>query len=445
MKILLATHFFPPGHLGGTEVLTLGLAKNLLESGCKVQVVCNEDWDTAPGYRVHETKDRYQEIPVRRLHYNWTKAPDVFRYLYQNPEVYQYFKRLLKEERFDILHITSLSSLSASVIQAAHEAGIPIVFTATDFWFVCIKNTLLRGDGSLCPGQGDPWECTKCRMQGQKAYESIRRLLPEKLAKTVMLEAAKFPFITNLPGFQAMLGDWEKRFHYQNQMLRNVDRIVTASKFLKDLYLNYQVLDEKIVYSAYGLDTTWARGYTTKTESSNLRIGFIGQLIPIKGVELLLHAVQSIDQDLPIEIKIYGDLRKNPDYGAALVAEAGQDRRISFLGTFDNQKMGEVMSGIDVLVVPSTWYDFPLVIPSALATHTPVIATDLPGMNELVRHEQNGLLFERSDWQELAEQIERLVKEKALIARLKKGIEPVKTVAEMGMEYREIYSQMVRG
>ena len=105
--------------------------------------------------------------------------------------------------------------------------------------------------------------------------------------------------------------------------------------------------------------------------------------------------------------------------------------------------MGEVMTGIDVLAVPSTWYDFPLVIPSALATNTPVIATDLPGMNEMIRHEVNGLLFERNDWKGLSTQIRRVMEERDLLQHLKNGIQPVKTVEQMGAEYLDLYAKLV--
>jgi glycosyltransferase involved in cell wall biosynthesis len=443
MRILLATHFFPPGHLGGTEVLTLGLAKTLSASGCSVQVICNEEWDSAPSFLIHHTDDIYQGIPVRRLQYNWTKAPDVFRYLYNNPEVYNNLLEYMKVNKPDVLHITSLYSLSASVIQAAQEMNIPIILTATDFWFVCAKNTLLRSDGTLCPGQDDPWECTKCLMADTKAYQSLHKLLPDKLAKSIMLGLGRYPWITNRPGFRGMMGNWRERFEYQSQLLNKLNLVVTASQFLKELFLRYGVRAENITYSAYGLDTAWARGLSTKTVSKNLRIGFIGQILPMKGPDILLRAVLDLPSHLPIEVKIYGDLNKTPGYGQELVDLVGQDRRVSFLGTFDNSKMGEVMTGIDVLAVPSTWYDFPLVIPSALATNTPVIATDLPGMNEMIRHEVNGLLFERNDWKGLSTQIRRVMEERDLLQHLKNGIQPVKTVEQMGAEYLDLYAKLV--
>ena len=132
-----------------------------------------------------------------------------------------------------------------------------------------------------------------------------------------------------------------------------------------------------------------------------------------------------------------------PEYGQRLRNIAGDDARITFEGTFPYHDIGKVLENIDVLVVPSIWYDFPLIIPSALATKTPVIATDMPGMNELIRHEADGLLFARYDVQDLTDQIKRLLAEPELLPTLRAGIQPVKTVEAMIEEYLARYAQLL--
>lgn len=439
MRILLATHFFPPGHLGGTEVLTLGLAQSLQATGHTVYVICAEDWSTAPSHEIRATDEVYQGVPVCRLRFNWTKGPDVFRYLYNNPEVAQHFTHFCAQVRPDVVHITSCYSLSASIITAARALGLPTVLSATDFWMLCARNTLLKSDGTLCAGPEDPWQCARCMLADAKVYRWPRAVLPEEAVKSVLLAAGRHPWLTRQRGVRGMLGNWEQRLSFLAAARQNVDHIVTASRFLKALFVKYGVPAERIEVSAYGLDTAWAQGYETKTSSDKLRIGFIGQILPIKGPDLLLRALAHLGPEAPVHIKIYGDLDKTPEYGQSLKELAGSDLRVSFLGTFDNSRMGEVLSGIDVLAVPSTWYDFPLVIPSALATQTPVVATNLPGMNEIIEHGRNGLLFERFDSHALARQIRRLIDEPSALLRLKAGISPVKTEAQMAAEYVGIY------
>ncbi len=442
MRILILTHFFPPGHLGGTEVLTYGLAKSLVEAGHSVQVICAEDWETAPGFNINHTDEMHDGIPVRRLRFNWMKAPDVFQYLYNNRLVYQHVVDYIRSHKPDIVHITSCYTLSASIVDAAADCGVKIILSATDFWFLCSRNTLLRKDNRLCPGPTNPWECAKCMLVGSKAYEIPKTLVSEWFSLNFHKSISRIPFITNQRGFRGMLGDWEAKFAYLNTALQKIDQIVTASFFLRDKFIEFGVDPRKIHYSSYGLDTAWAQGFETKTPSSRIRLGFIGQLIPMKGPDLLINAVRSLPENSPVELKIYGNLNKIPTYGNSLSKMADGDSRIAFRGTFENSQMGHVFQDIDLLVVPSTWYDFPLVIPSAFATKTPVIATNMPGMNELVRHEIDGLLFERYDWKELAATIERLTKEPHLLTGLKEAIKPMKTIDSLAQEYVTRYEQL---
>jgi glycosyltransferase involved in cell wall biosynthesis len=444
MRILLVTHFFPPGHVGGTEDLTRGLAQSLQAAGHTVNVICAEDWTTAPSHWIRATDEIVQGIPVRRLHFNWTKAPDVFGYLYNNPEVAEHFRKFCAQVRPDIVHITSCYTLSASIIGVARELGLPILLSATDFWLLCARNTLLRSDGTLCAGPESPWQCARCELAEAKLYRWPRAVLPEKAVEALVLTAGRFPWFTRQRGVRGMLGNWADRLAFLASASRQVDHIVTASRLLQTLLVKAGLPPERVEVSAYGLDTRWAQGYETKTPSDTLRLGFIGQVVPMKGPDLLLKALAHLGPAAPVQVKIYGDLDKDPDYGASLRRLADGDPRVSFLGTFDNSRMGEVLAGIDVLAVPSTWYDFPLVIPSALATKTPVLATNLAGMNELVADEHNGLLFERFDWQGLARQIDRLVQAPDLLGRLRAGIAPVKTLAQMTEEYETRYTAMVR-
>lgn len=442
LRILIITHFYPPGHIGGTEVLTVGLAKSLVAKGHTVEVLCGESWETAASYEIQVTQDVHEGVPVRRLHFNWTKAPNVFAYLYNNPQVKNYLSGYLQEFQPDLVHITSCNSLSASVVDVVKGAHIPILLTATDFWFICARNTLLRHDNSLCTGRETPWKCARCMLGDAKIYQWPRQILPEAIVAPMLLNLGRIPMMTRQRGTRAMLGNWQERFDYLDDALAKVDRIVTASDFLRRLFIEHGVDANKISFSRYGLDTSWAEQYTYKTPTEKLRIGFIGQILPFKGPDLLLKAIAKLDRDAPIEVMIYGGLDKTPTYGAELRALAGDDPRIHFAGTFPITEIGRVLHGMDVFVVPSTWYDFPLVISSALATKTPVLTTNLPGMNEMIKDGVNGLLFERSDVDGIATALRRLLDEPGLLTRLQAGIQQIKTVDEMTDEYIAVYQQL---
>ena len=95
--------------------------------------------------------------------------------------------------------------------------------------------------------------------------------------------------------------------------------------------------------------------------------------------------------------------------------------------------------------MPSLWYEnAPLVIQEAFATKTPVLTTNLGGMAEAVKHNVNGLLFERGNIDDLAKQLQRITDEPGLIERLREGIPPVKRIEEEVTELELIYQQLVK-
>ena len=79
-------------------------------------------------------------------------------------------------------------------------------------------------------------------------------------------------------------------------------------------------------------------------------------------------------------------------------ARSGCRWRITFRGPYGHEELAEAISSIDVLVVPSVWYEnTPFVVLEAFATGRPVIASDLGGLSELVKDGVNGRTFRAGD------------------------------------------------
>jgi glycosyltransferase involved in cell wall biosynthesis len=170
----------------------------------------------------------------------------------------------------------------------------------------------------------------------------------------------------------------------------------------------------------------------------------MGQLESAKGPDLLIQAYQEMHAKDRAKLVLYGDPDKNIKYFTKLKSLANGNPDIEFRGTFLNQDMGKVFTELDVLVVPSRWYDFPLVIPSAQATHTPVIATDLYGMKELVRDGVDGFLFQPNDVNDLAVKMQTLTEDHQILQTLRSGITPVRSMQSMVDEYQAAYMELVR-
>ena len=438
MRILFLTHFYPPNHIGGTETYTHGLAKGLNGLGHQVQVLCAADWESGEQYWNGHTDDIYEGVPVRRLHLNWTRAPDVNRYLYDNPMIAQYLKTYLAEVQADLVHVTSCNTLSASVIGAIKEAELPVVVSLTDFWFVCPRVTLLRGDETLCDGRVTDWECLECLLQGAKAYRWTTGILPRTAAVHVLSAVSRHEEVTRLPGLRGMALDIQQRRAALHQALEQADRVLIASESARGIF-QYNGFSIPIDLVHYGHDLSWLTGYAGKTASSVVRFGFIGQIAPMKGPQLLIEAYRNVSQNGKARLLVYGNLEKNPAFGQQLRSLAADRHDIEFRGIYAHSDSGKVFSEIDVLVVPSLWHDYPLIIHEAFATGTPVIASDYGGMNEFVQHEVDGLLFERGSVKDLARQLQRVIADPVLCGRLRAGIHRVKRIEEAVAEIVGIY------
>lgn len=117
---------------------------------------------------------------------------------------------------------------------------------------------------------------------------------------------------------------------------------------------------------------------------------------------------------------------------------------MSFRGRFDNSRLSEIYREIDVLVVPSTWYEnSPITIHEAFLLHTPLVVSDIGGMAELVTDGEDGLHFRVGDPVDLAEKLGRFVDDPDLATRLGEAAPPIKTLAEDAREMEERYRALI--
>jgi glycosyltransferase involved in cell wall biosynthesis len=442
MKILFATHFFPPGHAGGTESYTLGLARTLQRMGHEPSIICAEDWGEGSDWQPRHRETTFANLPVRRLSWNWQLAPDPFVYLYDNPATERHLASYLADLSPDVMHVTSCYSLSASIIRAAHRHGVPIILTLTDFWFISPRQTLSRPDRSLCAGPDSALTCARCLVGDSRLYRLLSHVVPGTVAGSALAALPRWPRIARSRGIRGYVGDVATRATRLRAIFDQVDQAIAPSHALKDIFVKNGYPAERLLVSAYGLDAGWAAHVRDREPKSPLCVGYVGQIEPTKGVDILVQAFRSVPRR-DWRLVIHGGLEKNPSFTERVRALAAGDARIQFRGQFDREHLADVLSDLDVVVVPSTWFEnAPVVISEAFAARKPVIATDLPGMTELVEHEVNGLVFGRGDVAGLASALERVAADPDLRRRLTRGIQPVKTIEDEAQGLIRLYASL---
>lgn len=444
MKLLIITSFFPPAFTAGTEKRTFSYAQILIQRGHEVQVLCVEDFHGGDTYYNGVVDDRYLGIPVRRLNINWKLAKDPNRFLYQNLWLKPKLRAWLKEFCPDIVHITSCLTLSASVIEEVKRQHIPILLTLTDYWFICPRVTLLRSDLSLCDGRTSSWDCLKCNLWGNQQFQKINQRLPELLIRPFFTMISQHYLLNRWRGFRGLALNMAQRKRYLRKMINDVDLITAPSQSLKKI-IEHSGITGNIWVVISGHDVGQLLG-VQKKPSDVIRFAYIGQITPQKGIHTLLSAFNALRWSRPVQLKIYGDQQKDADYSRRLEQIIGAEKNadIKFCGAFTPERLGEILSEIDVLVVPSEWHENnPRVIQEAFACKIPVVASDVGGISEFVLHEWNGLLFKRGDPEDLRKQLTRFIDEPGLLERLSSSIGTVKTMDEEVDELLGLYESLL--
>lgn len=222
----------------------------------------------------------------------------------------------------------------------------------------------------------------------------------------------------------AVLNRW-----WRAQQARRFDHIIVPSEYLKHMVTGWGVPPERVsvVYNALRENINPPTDSQSETRQ---RLDLPGgpllltaaRLVPWKGVDHTLHALQQVDD---VQLVVAGD---GPDRPAleALRDDLGLEDRVRFVGRVPREQMPLYYRAADYTLLYSTYEGLPHVLLESLEVGTPVIASDRGGNPEVVTHGENGLLVPCIDVPELAEAFREAFEpgtHEALAAKVHTGLE----------------------
>ncbi len=146
-----------------------------------------------------------------------------------------------------------------------------------------------------------------------------------------------------------------------------------------------------------------------------IRLLFVGRLAPVKGLRVLLAALEQLT-DLPnLRLVLVGD---GPDRAGLEAAAAPLGDTVTFTGYLSQDEVAQALQACDIFVLPSFAEGVPVVLMEALASEKPVIATQVAGVGELVEEGESGFLVPPGDAEKLAHRIRTLAGDPALRAAM---------------------------
>lgn len=255
----------------------------------------------------------------------------------------------------DIVHIHNVHyAIGPWIIRRIAQKNIPIVMTLHNFRLLCPSATLFFNGQLFTKSlqQQFPWEAIK------------KRVLDHSLPKTLLTAFTYW--------WHRKIGTWN-----------SIDRYIVLSQFAKDLFAHstFPVSASKFVIRPNSADVQ------PTNQARTADFIYIGRLSEEKGILPLLEAMAETNYT----IKVYGT---GPQQARV---EEMQDRypNIIYMGFQPQEKLASALSTANALIVPSVCYEgMPMTIIEAFGYSTPVLASNIGILREMVLPLYTGLSFD---------------------------------------------------
>ena len=425
MRLLYVVHGYVPEAVGGVELHSHHLATAMARQH-EVTVLAWRTDAGRPDYTIEE--QRQDGVTVLRLNHRFTDLTS-FRGIYRNERIDALFDDVLASAKPDLVHVHHLIGLSVGTLERTRARGLPLVLGLHDFWFGCPRGQRIRDPLVVCH-EIDRRLCVPCLKPQNYELRAPRRPFGRWLARL------RPPSLRRGLG---LLADYDADMR---RVLALPQAIIVPSRFHLDRYREYGTDPGRMHVVPYGLPAAPLVG-AERSARERLRVGFLGTLIPSKGAHVLLEAYRRLGRP-DVELDFHGawvPFHGDSGYLERLEAAAATiPGTIRFHGRYEEAEVPRILGGLDVLVVPSVWWEsYSIVIREGFLAGVPVVASDHGAMAEAIEHGVSGLRFAPGDAEDLAAQLARLLDDPELRRRLVASPKPVATIEENAARHLGIY------
>lgn len=270
----------------------------------------------------------------------------------------------------DIVHFHGLTPfLSGAALKAAHDTGVPVVQTLHNGRWLCLEGGFYR-DGQYCDlcvdghaANGIKHGCNNGVLASSLFYAANRSAL-----------------------FGGRLFQW-------------VDRFIAVSEFIKDQHVRGGFPAEKIVVKYNGLELNPLHKGSVGPRSRS-SVAFVSRISAAKGIGILQYLISV----LPYTFNIVGD---GPDLlHLKEFCKINGLKNARFFGQLSQEECLEVLASADCSLVPSQCGEaFPLTAIESMAVSTPVVASAIGGLADLIKASKGGICVPPQDLEKFAETV----------------------------------------
>ena len=403
-NILIVAHGHPDVHKGGAELAAYQLFKEYEREGHTVTFLARSE-ESPHGGAAFSIRNKSNELLFHtrqdddflfsniRTRYIWSELRDLLTRL--QPEVVHF-------HHFFLMGIETLLEVRKTLPNAK------VVFTLHEYLAICNANGLMLkpNTGKVC-SKASPRDCHNC--------------FPEKSP-----------------------GDFFMREIYIKRAFSVVDAFISPSEFLKQRYVSWGIDEQLITVIENGMPQMSAGVQQQIGDAASLAHGgdekinlaYFGQINWFKGLDVLLESLLLMERKLRkrFVLNIYGtNLENQPaEFQDKVISALKTLKDIAFLhGPYESEELPGLLADTDWMVVPSVWWEnSPIVIQEAFRSNVPVIASNIGGMAEKVKHQVNGLTFTAGKPLSLLNVLKHIESSPSLLKKCKAGIAVPLSISE---------------
>jgi glycosyltransferase involved in cell wall biosynthesis len=357
-RIMFVIRNYPPDRVGGAARSTQNLAEALQARGHDVHIV-----RLAPAGQLEKArqeavdagllvpgKPQIHFLPMRNIYWPYDLKPrktavkTLWHFLdLHNVWAARDFRKLLAKVKPDVVNTSVIDGFSTAIFGAVKASGAALVHTMRDYYLVCTRS------GMFQHGKNCTQLCGTCQVSA-----TARRI-----------------------------------------DAHHVDLFLSNSEFVAQTHVKYGAIQPRQPHLVqFNINEREMAAAPHRIAGDKIVFGFIGRIVPTKGLEKLLEAASRLapeGRDWELHIAGAGEER----FAQALIDQYGSNPHIKFLGWADP---GDFYGAIDVLVCPSTYNEpLPRVVYEAYGFAVPAIAASTGGIPEVVKDGVTGLLYGGED------------------------------------------------
>jgi glycosyltransferase involved in cell wall biosynthesis len=338
-----------------------------------------------------------------------------------------------------------VTGLGLYELRVAKRLGIPIVLThhLPSLGYICRLGSLMEGNSHPCDGIASPRRCSACVL--------VSLGLPGAAAKAVSyLPYHASAALGRIPGAIGTGLGLPSSIVFDSGRQRELAALVDYQVVLNDsglrIVLANGVPAERIVMNRLGTDhkiTVRKPSVREAPTRKPIRIGYLGRIDPMKGVRELLLAVAKLPRRTQFTLEVIGPSTSTPHL-EELQGLARGDSRVTFRPPVPLVEVPRVLARCDVVCCPSTWFENgPTVALEAMAVGTPLIASRLGNLAEIVTDNVNGRLVPPGDVDALAEAIREAAEDPTrTIDVWRASLGAVRSLNQIADDYLALYARL---